>query len=86
MPAVSVVIPTYRRPHLLRIALSSVRDQSFKDIEVIVHDDAGPDDVAAVIAEFPDLAIRFYHNERPIGQTFNIIAAMPRAAGKYLAC
>ncbi len=85
MPVVSVVIPTYRRPHLLRIALSSVRDQSFKDIEVIVHDDASPDDVAAVIAEFPDLAIRFYRNERAIGQTPNITAAMRRATGKYLA-
>lgn len=85
MPVVSVVIPTYRRPHLLRIALGSVRDQSFKDIEVIVHDNASPDDIATVVAEFPELAIRFYRNERPIGQTPNVRAAMQRATGKYLA-
>ena len=85
MPLVSVVIPTYKRPHLLRVALRSVRDQTFKDKEVVVHDDASSDDVAAVVAEFPELAIRFYRNERTMGQTTNITAAMRRATGKYLA-
>jgi len=85
MPMVSVVIPTYRRPHFLRIALGSVRDQTFRDIEVIVQDDASPEDAAAVVAEFPELAISFHRNEHSIGQTANIAAAMRRATGKYLA-
>lgn len=85
MPLVSVVIPTYNRPHWLRIALGSVRDQSFRDIEVIVQDNASPDDIGAVVAEFPELAIRFYRNERTIGQTSNVTTAMRRATGKYLA-
>lgn len=85
MPLVSVVIPTYRRPQLLRVALRSVRDQSFRDVEVIVQDNASPDDIAAVVAEFPELAIAFYRNERPISQTANLTTAMRRATGKYLA-
>jgi glycosyltransferase involved in cell wall biosynthesis len=85
MSVVSIVIPTYRRPELLRIALASVRDQSFKDIEVIVQDNASPEDVAAVVAAFPELAIRFYRNEHNLGQTANILSAMRRATGKYLA-
>lgn len=85
MPAVSVVIPTYRRPEFLRIALASVRDQTFKDIEVIVHDDASPEDVAAIVAAFPELPIRFYRHERSLGQTANVISAMRLATGKYLA-
>jgi glycosyltransferase involved in cell wall biosynthesis len=35
-PAVSVVIPTYNRPALLREALASVRAQTFTDYEVLV--------------------------------------------------
>lgn len=85
MAVVSVVIPSYRRPHLLRMALSSVRAQTFKDIEVIVHDNASPDGVAAVIEEFPDLSIRFFCNEHTVGQTLNIVRAMRLARGKYLA-
>jgi glycosyltransferase involved in cell wall biosynthesis len=85
MPIVSVVIPTYRRPQFLRIALASVRDQSFKDIEIVVHDDGSPEDVAAAVAAFPELPIRFYRSERSLGQTANVIGAMRRATGKYLA-
>jgi|SRR5579862_4060549 len=35
-PSVSVIIPTRDRPHLLREAISSVRDQTITDLEIIV--------------------------------------------------
>jgi glycosyltransferase involved in cell wall biosynthesis len=84
-PIVSVVIPTYNRPDYLRLALRSVQDQTFKDIEVIVQDNDSKDDISAVVAEFPNLAIRFYRNERNIGQTANVTTAIRRATGTYLA-
>jgi glycosyltransferase involved in cell wall biosynthesis len=36
MPLVSVIIPTHNRPAMLASALASVREQTFKDYEVIV--------------------------------------------------
>jgi len=47
-PRVSVVIPAYRAADLLDIAIGSVARQTFKDLEVIVVDDASPDDTEAV--------------------------------------
>ena len=38
-PKVSVIISTYQRPDMLREALLSVLDQTFKDFEVLVVDD-----------------------------------------------
>lgn len=38
---VSVIIPTYRRPHNIKRALTSVLRQSYADIDVIVVDDNG---------------------------------------------
>lgn len=40
-PAVTVVIPTFNRPDFLRRALASLTNQTFKDFEVIVVNDAG---------------------------------------------
>jgi len=38
-PIVSIVIPAYRRPMLLKRAIESVMQQTFVDFELIVVDD-----------------------------------------------
>lgn len=47
-PTVSVVIPCYRHARYLPEAVESVVAQTFRDWEVIIVDDASPDDTAAV--------------------------------------
>ncbi|MBO6535313.1 MAG: glycosyltransferase family 2 protein [Balneolaceae bacterium] len=39
-PLVSVIIPTYKRPDLLKRAIDSVKKQTYSNIEIIVIDDA----------------------------------------------
>lgn len=46
---VSVVIPTYKRPHLLRQAVQSVLAQTYRPIELVIVDDGSPDDTFAQI-------------------------------------
>jgi len=46
---VSVVIPTYKRPHLLKLAVDSVLAQTYRPIELVVVDDGSPDDSFAQI-------------------------------------
>ena len=40
MPEISVIIPTFHRPELLKRAVASVHAQTYKDFELIVIDDA----------------------------------------------
>ena len=56
-PLVSVVIPTYQRPELLRAAIRSVLDQSYDHLEVLVVGDRCPD-VGAVIGDIHDHRVR----------------------------
>ncbi len=50
MPLVSVIIPTFNRAHLLARAVRSVTNQTMRDCECIVVDDASTDKTEEVLA------------------------------------
>lgn len=50
-PAVSIIVPTFNRPHMLRRCLAGLAVQTTSDMEVIVVNDGGLD-VSSVVAEF----------------------------------
>jgi len=52
VPAVSVVLPTFNRAHLVGRALESVEAQTFRDIEIVVVDDGSTDDTRGVVELF----------------------------------
>jgi hypothetical protein len=59
-PLVSFVVPTYRSFETLRdVALPSILNQSYENLEVIVSGDCAPAEAAAVIAEIDDPRLVF---------------------------
>jgi hypothetical protein len=52
LPLVSVVCPTYNRPHDLRLMLECIAAQTYPNLECIIVNDAGSP-VADVVAAFP---------------------------------
>ncbi|MDX3730283.1 bifunctional glycosyltransferase/CDP-glycerol:glycerophosphate glycerophosphotransferase [Streptomyces caniscabiei] len=52
LPRFSVIVPAYKVQAYLHECLDSVLSQSFTDLEVIVVDDASPDNCAAITDEF----------------------------------
>lgn len=67
MPKVSVIIPAYNQAAYLGSALESVLAQSYHDWEVIVVNDASPDQTDAVVARYPDPRIRLINHEHNRG-------------------
>ncbi|MBW4674843.1 MAG: glycosyltransferase [Desmonostoc geniculatum HA4340-LM1] len=53
-PAVSVIIPTYQRGHLVSQAINSVLAQTYEDYEIIVINDGSQDNTPQVLAQFSD--------------------------------
>ena len=66
-PKVSVIIPTYNGKEHLGDAIQSVLDQTYEDFELLVVNDASPDDPAEVMAKFDDSRIRYIVHDRNRG-------------------
>jgi glycosyltransferase involved in cell wall biosynthesis len=87
-PLVSVVVPAYNAGLYLGAALTSMRAQTVRDLEIIVIDDGSADDTAAVARQHAaeDPRIRLISHEKPSGRPSKARNSGLRAArGKYIA-
>jgi glycosyltransferase involved in cell wall biosynthesis len=82
---VSVVIPTFRRPALLREAILSVRAQTGVAVETIVVDDSPEGSAEAVAAEFAD-SVHYLRNLQPTGGFPSVVRNLgwPLARGRVV--
>ena len=84
-PLVSVVIPTYRRAHLVTRAIRSALRQTVAQIEVIVVDDASPDDTERAVAQVDDARVRYVRHDRNRGLPATRNTGIRAATGLHIA-
>lgn len=84
MVAVSVVIPTLNRAHLLRTSLRSALEQTYRDLEVVVFDDMSVDRTADVVSEFPADRARYVRSPIRLNMSDSFEAAVEQARGDYV--
>lgn len=85
IPAVSVVLPTYNRAHLLPRAIQSVLDQTYTDFELLVVDDGSTDETPAVMGSFTDDRIRYIRYEPNRGANAARNVGIRAARAPYIA-
>ena len=68
---ISFAVPYYSAPEYLREALESLLSQTHLNWEAVVVDDASPNSVADLIAEFNDRRITYVRNETNLGLAAN---------------
>lgn len=61
-PLISVVIPTYNASRFLADAVTSVRQQGYNPLEVIVVDDGSTDETRRMAADWPDVTYIYQQN------------------------
>lgn len=83
-PLISVVIPAYNYPELLKNTLESVVRQSFSNIEILVIDDGSEEDLSSVVNLLNDERICYYkleHTNANVARNYGI----SKSKGKYIA-
>lgn len=82
---VSVIIPAYDRITELEKALNSLRNQSFKEFEVIIVDDGSNDDYSKLLSEYRDLNIHYMKCAHIANLAFLRNKGFEKASGRYIA-
>ncbi|MFZ2199900.1 MAG: glycosyltransferase [Microgenomates group bacterium] len=83
-PLVSILIPTYNSAQYLAEALDSALAQTYKNIEIIVHDDASTDATPHLLNQYHDPRLRMIRTTKNHGMIggWNYIVA--KAKGEYI--
>ena len=69
---VTIGIPTYNRPALLREAIASALAQSYDDIRVLVSDNASSNETREVVEQFDDPRLDYVRSDENVGMIGNL--------------
>lgn len=79
-PLITTVIPTHRRPHLLKKAIESALNQTFSNIQVCVYDNNSNDETAEIVSKFisNDHRVKYYGHPNSIDAVDNFLFGLSR--------
>jgi len=87
MPKVSIIIPNYNHARFLERRIQSVLDQTYQDFEIILLDDASPDESIEILSRFAQdpRVYKTIFNEVNSGSTFKQWnKGISQARGEYI--
>lgn len=84
----SITIPAYKAK-FLKECIESILAQTYKNFELIIVNDASPEDLTSIVKSFDDPRIRYYINETNCG-ALNVVdnwnKCLSYAIGDYVIC
>jgi len=87
-PLVSINIPVYKCENYIYRCLESVKNQTYKNIEIILVNDCTPDNSIEIIDKYisdnPQLIIKIYHLDHNKGLSVVRNKAIEKSNGKYI--
>ncbi|GMT49866.1 MAG: glycosyl transferase [bacterium] len=84
-PKVSVNMPVYNGEKYIDEAIQSILNQTFKDFELIIIDNASTDQTVKKIQAYQDPRIRLIQNPKNMGLVFSRNKALSESKGDYIA-
>jgi glycosyltransferase involved in cell wall biosynthesis len=83
MPVITVITPTYNRPHTVAELLEALSRQTFTDFEVILVNDAGAP-IDAIVALYPELNVQIINLPVNSYHVWARNAALPHVRGEWI--
>jgi glycosyltransferase involved in cell wall biosynthesis len=84
MPKFSIVIPTSSRPDTLAGTLRTALNQTYTDLEIIVHESGTDPRTEALLAETGDQRVRYIGTASHLNMSENWERALGHATGEYV--
>ena len=85
MAKVDVIIPTCNRSEFLQAAISSVLNQTFEELTVLVIDDASEDDTQSVVKTYKDPRIKYIRHAVNRGEAFARNTGIANSSAAFVA-
>ncbi|MBS0603525.1 MAG: glycosyltransferase family 2 protein [Verrucomicrobia bacterium] len=84
-PLITIIIPTYRRPELLKRAILSAVNQTYPLFQVQVYDNASGDETQDVVREFSrkDPRVKYHCHPKNIGMIANYEYALKNVETRF---
>lgn len=84
----SIIIPAYKQ-NFLKECIDSIFAQTYNNFELIIVDDASPDDLDSIVNSYIDERIKYYKNKKNCG-ALNVVdnwnICLSYATGDYVIC
>jgi len=84
-PRVSIGLPLFNGEKWIRPTIESVLAQDYRDLELVISDNASTDASAEICREYrqDDARIKYFRNEHNVGVSNNFNLAFERARGEF---
>lgn len=82
---VSVIMPTFNRAATISRSITSVLNQSYSALELIIVDDGSTDDTSIVVASFTDKRLRYFKLDQNVGGSGARNFGIKKANGNFIA-
>ena len=83
-PLVSVIMPAYNAASYVRESLESILNQEYRNLEVLVCDDASTDETPTILKSISDNRVTLFRNDQNLGYLRSINFLVARAKGDFL--
>jgi|TARA_B100000003_G_C10866146_1_gene345062 glycosyltransferase involved in cell wall biosynthesis len=83
-PKISIITPLFNSSNHLEEMINSVKQQSFKNWELIIIDDCSTDNPVKIIKKFKNKKIRYIRNRKNIGAGLSRNIGTKLARGRYI--
>lgn len=85
-PRVSVLVPVYNtKEEYFRETIESILNQTYKNFELIILDDASTTNIEEIVRSYKDNRIRFYKNPKNLGISLTTNKLIDLAKGEFIA-